>query len=141
MKTLFFILALLPALLFAQEQDTICLTKDRLGRIADSLTYYRNRSELATELDSTVRYCMQMNANQQQQILNQASQLQLCTQAVAIERETSQVWKATADDYKQQYEAQAQKLTRARKARRGWMIAALVEAACVTGAVIAIIKK
>jgi hypothetical protein len=139
MKTLFFIL--FPVLLFAQDQDTICLSKDRLGRIADSLAYYRMRSELATELDSSFRFCMVENSNLRQININNEQQLSLCSQAVAIERETSNTWKTTAEQYKKEYDAQVPKLARARKARRGWMIAAIAEAAAITGAVIAIIKK
>lgn len=114
---------------YAQTEDTICLGKDRLGRIANELEYLRNRSALATELDSSLDYCHQLNHNLQEQIAAKDSQFNLCAMALQLQEQKVQAWQTTAEEYKRSYDEVAPKLARVRKSRRGWVVAG-----CILGA-------
>jgi hypothetical protein len=121
MRTLLFLL--LPILSYAQ--DTICIDKARLGRIADTLSHCRQYKQGFIECETLLSLERNLNANLSSTIMQKDTQLQALNSAYSIKANESVLWQGTASEYKQQYEVQEKRLHKARKARKGWTGAAL----------------
>lgn len=116
LKMLIFIL--LPLSSFAQ--DTICLDKSRLGRIADSLSYYKQQSQAFEQCNILLSLERNLSDSQRQEIDAKDVQMNVCTKAYAIKEHEAQVWEETATRFKEEYNATFKQLQKAKKARKIW---------------------
>jgi len=85
---------------WGQHLDTICLSSDRLGRIADTLSHYQfeaNRyKELSIVQSGTIQILRENDSLYQFSFRETNKQLQNCQSAFLMERENSQRWKDQA---------------------------------------------
>lgn len=116
LKVLIFVM--LPSWLIAQ--DTICLDKTRLGRIADSLSYYKQQAQYFKHCDTLLSLERKLSDSQAQEINAKDVQMNVCTKAYAIKEHEAQVWEETATRFKDEYNLTFKQLQKARKARKIW---------------------
>ena len=111
MKTLLFLFCLIPCFAQSQSQDTICLPVERLGRIADTISYLRQFERYAIISDSALLECKRINNALGGEITAYQAQIQasvkgnelLYTQ-LRMQKEMSEQWKQSASDLDKKFQ-------------------------------------
>lgn len=107
------------------SQDTICLSKDRLARIADTLTHYKNFKQGFYHCDSLLALNSELISTQGQVVMQKDSQIKVLNNAFMECEQLRAGWERNSSEYKQTLEATERRLHKAKKARKGWMITGL----------------
>lgn len=107
--------------LFSSAQDTICLPKDRLARIADTLAR-------ATQFEGAYLQCDKLLEEQYKLTIAKHEQMILYKQNLSLEEvktaqltKESEAWKEVAENANKELIATNKRLNKARKARKVWM--------------------
>jgi hypothetical protein len=108
------------------SQDTICLSKDRLARVADTLSHYKSFTRLFYQCDSLLALKSELNTVQGQKLVQKDIQIKVLNNSFAECEYLRSGFEASASEYKQSFEASEKRLHRAKKARKGWMTTAFV---------------
>ena len=142
MKTLLLLFCFIPCFAQSQSQDTICLPVERLGRIADTISYLRQFERYAIISDSALLECKRINTAQAGEII--AYQVQraaavkggeLLANQLVLQKSVSEQWKAAASDLDKKFQ-------KSKKAGRLWgaLFGGAAGGGILAGILIAVLK-
>lgn len=121
-------------------QNYICLPRQRVAAIGDSIAYYRKYQFVALQCDSILQGQKALTDNFNRQLALKDVQIAKVTQAFELQSQQSKAWEQSATDYKKSYDEIVPKLEKSRrKTRAGWtafIVTAGVSAVAITTTVL-----
>lgn len=115
---LLLVLWLIP--LFAQSQDTICLPAERLGRIADTISYLRQFERYSLISDSAIVECKSFSNALQSQNKLLEGQRNSSLKANELLASQLQIQKEMSESWKQSSSALDKRLQKSKRAGKLW---------------------